>query len=129
MAKGWHKEPRRHSLASRGVKTAVNNPKEKAMDKKQILPNPRPSYNPAGELLKDGSGYEEVKKLPKNATYSGTGEYGTFYYDKKSDKTYIKTPTGKYFKPKYSSWSEQLDKGTPAEQKEAYKVLERRGIY
>lgn len=25
MAKGWHKEPRRHSLARRGIKTAVNN--------------------------------------------------------------------------------------------------------
>ena len=33
MAKGWHLEPRRHSLASRGVKTAVDNPKEKAMMK------------------------------------------------------------------------------------------------
>ena len=25
MAKGWHREPRRHALASRGVKTAIDN--------------------------------------------------------------------------------------------------------
>jgi len=33
MAKGWIKEPRRHGLAAKGIKTAVNNPKEKAMMK------------------------------------------------------------------------------------------------
>jgi len=32
-------------------------------------------------------------------------------------------------KRKYKSWSEQLDKGTPEEQAEAYKMFERRGIY
>ena len=38
MAKGWRNESRRHSLASKGIKTAVNNPKEKAMYK--VLINP-----------------------------------------------------------------------------------------
>lgn len=32
-------------------------------------------------------------------------------------------------KPKYNSWSEQLDKGTPEEKEEAYKILESREVH
>jgi len=35
MAKGWHKEPRRHSLASKGIKTACD-PFEKSLEKKAL---------------------------------------------------------------------------------------------
>lgn len=38
MAKGWHKEPRRHSLASRGIRTTVNDkPLAKVPVKKEQL--------------------------------------------------------------------------------------------
>jgi len=44
MTKGWKNESRRHSLASKGIKTAVKNPKEKAMMKDSPIQLPTFDY-------------------------------------------------------------------------------------
>ena len=64
--------------------------------KRQILPSPRASYDPVGNLKK--AGYVQLKTKPKNITYQGAGEFGTFYYDFKKQKTYIQDwTTRKYW--------------------------------
>jgi len=67
MAKGWIKEPRRHSLASKGIKTAVNNPKEKAMmrNTNSVLPLKQQRENYEKYLLEsiDNEGYEDEEPL------------------------------------------------------------------
>ena len=60
------------------------------------MPAPRPSYDPVGNLKRDG--YVQLKKTPKNIHYQGTGELGTFYYDPQNKKTYIQDfATRKYW--------------------------------
>jgi len=63
MPKGWIKEPRRHSLAAKGIKTAIDNPKEKVMMKQlpQIGDFKSPnkywvSWTDDFIIYKDGSG-------------------------------------------------------------------------
>jgi len=87
---GWHLQSQRHRqarLTGRAGGTYA---------KRQIMPDPRPSYDPIRNLEK--SGYVEIKNKPKDLQYQGAGELGTFYYSKSKDKTYIKAwNSKKYF--------------------------------
>jgi len=80
MAKGWRNESRRHSLASRGVKTAVNNPKEKAMYK--VLINPTATKDEDKAFI----GAETEKEARRKAREWGLNPDTVFKDDVRNDK-------------------------------------------
>lgn len=96
MAKGWHRESRRHSLASRGVKTAV--PKAEAMMKpkrafieKDLLDNVffSKDLTSAKQYLKNNNvEYEDVKL--NNEQLEHIDNWKTFKYNPK-EKKYTKS--------------------------------------
>jgi len=94
LGKGWHKQPIRHRNARLYGRAGgiYANPK---ISKRQIMPNPRPSYDPIGNLEKEG--YIEVKKKPSDIQYQGAGELGTIYYSKSKNKHYIKAWNSKKY--------------------------------
>jgi len=51
------------------------------------MPEGRESYDPQRHLSRHG--YVVVKKKPKDLSYQGVGELGSFYYSRKNKKTYI----------------------------------------
>ena len=105
----WHNERRRHSLAARGIKTAVDNPREKAM--MRVKPVVKPT--PEAEFNKETLSEQEVKLLKRRLNdgkisfqdlnkikyyYEGEG-FGLTDSQNKKGKDFLldqwKTPTGK----------------------------------
>jgi len=77
MAKGWKNESRRHSLAARGVKTAVNNPKEKAIMRSSIPRKEWATGKRIMEIDKVKWNQVSVEYFDMDSNSKNFNEYGT----------------------------------------------------
>ena len=135
MAKGWHRESRRHALARAGVKTAVD---DKPINRVPLSKNHNltiePTYVPRGSGNNPAGGKHDLHYKIKEWGYVFSSkeraeEYANTHIEKNGVIMKAKEQLFGKKKNKYRSWSEQLDKGTPEEKAQAYKMLESRGIY